>query len=189
MDLESLHRRHVEQLSGKTAAALEKTGYAALLLHSGTPLKRTGADDQYWSLRVTPHFHHWLPLQESGSSLLIVPGRRPRLFRPDEQSIWEAPVPPESDHFWGAFEVSRGAPVLPQGRIAFVGDDLRAAEALGIEALAVNPPALLRELDQLRVRKTPYEIECLAESNRREAAGAPSVRQPLPSGRPAGPAP
>jgi Xaa-Pro dipeptidase len=177
MDLESLHRRHVEQLSGKTAAALEKTGYAALLLHSGTPLKRTGADDQYWSLRVTPHFHHWLPLQESGSSLLIVPGRRPRLFRPDEQSIWEAPAPPESDHFWGAFEVSRGAPVLPQGRIAFVGDDLRAAEALGIEALAVNPPALLRELDQLRVRKTPYEIECLAEANRRAARGHRELRQ------------
>ena len=182
MDLESLHRAHIEQLSRATAAALEKAGFAALLIHSGTPLKRTEADDQFWALRPTPHFHHWLPLQEAGCTLLIVPGQKPRLFRPAERSIWEAPAPPESDHFWNAFDVSAAAPLVPAGRVAFVGDDLRAAAGLGLAGDAVNPPGLIRALDQLRVRKTPYEVECLAEANRRAARGHQELRHLFQNG-------
>ena len=176
MDLESLYRAHIAQLSRGTAAALEKAGFAALLIHSGTPLRRTEADDNFWPLRTTPHFHHWLPLQEAGCTLLVVPGRKPRLFRPAELSIWEAPAPPESDHFWNAFDVSAAAPPVPPGRVAFVGDDRRAAQSLGIAGEAVNPPELVRALDQLRVRKTPYEVECLAEANRRAARGHDELR-------------
>ena len=175
MDLASLHRAHVEKVSQGTAAALEKSGFSALLIHSGTALKRTEADDQYWALRPTPHFQHWLPLAESGCALLFVPGRKPHLFRPEERSFWEAPAPPESDHFWGSFEVSSSKPQVPQARTAFVGDDLAAAAALGISA--VNPPDLVRALDQLRVLKTPYEVECLAEANRRGARGHEELRR------------
>src|SRR2546423_1236730 len=63
MELPYLHRAHVEQLSREVAAALEKSGFDALAVHSGAPLKRTDADDQYWPLRPTPHFQHWLPLE------------------------------------------------------------------------------------------------------------------------------
>ena len=175
MDLAALHQAHVEKLSQRTAAALEKAGFTALLIHSGSPLKRTEADDQYWPLRPTPHFQHWLPLAEAGCSLLVVPGRRAQLFRPLEQSFWEAPAAPESDHFWGSFEVPAGKPSPPPGRVAFVGDDLRAAAELGIEA--VNPPDLVRALDALRVHKTPYEVECLAEANRRAARGHEELRR------------
>lgn len=175
MDLAALHRAHVGRLLQGTSAALEKSGFSGLLIHSGTPLKRTEADDQYWPLRITPHFHHWLPLSEAGCALVIEPGRKPHLYRPAEQSFWEAPAPPESEHFWGSFEVSAGSPVVPRGRVAFVGDDLRAAAALGLEA--VNPRELLVLLDELRVRKTPYEVECLAEANRRAARGHEELRR------------
>ncbi len=177
MDLASLHRAHIAQVSRGTAAALETAGFSALLIHSGTPLKRTLADDNYFPLRTTPHFHHWLPLQEAGCTLLFVPGQKPRLFRPAELNIWEAPAPPESDHFWSAFEVSAGAPLVPAGRVAFVGDDLHAAAALGLKDAALNPPALVAALDQLRVRKTAYEVECLAEANRRASRGHDELRQ------------
>lgn len=175
MDIASLHRAHVEKLSQGTAAALEKWGYSALLIHSGTAVKRTGADDQYWPLRPTPHFQHWLPLAEPGCVLTVAPGRPPRLYRPADRSFWEAPAPPESDHFWGSFEVSTTRADIPAGRVAFVGDDAHAAEALGVTV--VNPPDLLRELDALRVRKTPYEVECLAEANRRAARGHEELRR------------
>src|SRR5207249_1617934 len=105
MDLASLHRAHVEELQRGTAAALEANGFSALVIHSGAPLKRTGADDQYWSLRPTPHFQHWLPLQESGCLLIVHPGKRPQLVRTLPYSFWEAPAAPESDHFWGAFHL------------------------------------------------------------------------------------
>src|SRR5262249_21393552 len=151
-----------QTLSQGTADALDKAGFDALLIHSGTPIKRTQADDQYWPLRVTPHFQHWLPLVEPACALLIVSGRKPQLYRGLEYSFWEAPAPPESGHFWDSFEIAAGKPVLPEGRVAFVGDDLAAAADYGIAG--VNPPRLLAALDQLRVRKTPYEIECLAEA-------------------------
>ena len=173
MDLAQLHRDHVARVLAGTSAALEKNGYAALLIHSGTPLKRTHADDQYWSLRTTPHFQHWLPLNEPGCVLLIEPGKTPRLYRPEEKSFWEALPPPEAEHFWSQFEVSGEMPALPAGRIAFVGDDEAAAPARAQK----NPPELVRELDQLRVKKTPYEIECLAEANRRAAHGHDELRR------------
>src|SRR5437870_2485842 len=129
MDLPYLHREHVGELSRDIATALEKTGFSALAVHSGAPLKRTDADDQYWPLRPTPHFQHWLPLAEAGCLLIAVPGRRPVLVRPPVQSFWEAPPAPESDHFWGSFEVVETVPQLPAGRVAFVGDDAGAAVA------------------------------------------------------------
>ena len=175
MDYFSLHRAHVQQLSRQTAAALERTGFSALIVHSGTPIKRTEADDQFWPLRATPHFQHWLPLAEPGCLLVVVPGRTPVLVRPPAASFWEALAPPETDHFWGSFEVVSETPQLPAGRIAFVGDDTRAAAALGIADL--NPPDLVRALDAQRVRKTAYEVECLAEANRRAARGHEELRR------------
>jgi Xaa-Pro dipeptidase len=174
--LESLHRAHVEELQRGVAGALENAGFSALAIHSGTPLKRTETDDQFWPLRVTPHFQHWLPLAEAGCVLLVQPGKRPRLVRSPQQSFWETPAPPETDHFWSAFEVSEDArPLVPAGA-AFIGDDLRAAEAMNIPEERRNPPALLAALDQLRVRKTEYEIECLAEATRRAAPGHDELR-------------
>src|SRR3954471_7732946 len=174
MDFISLHRRHVEELSGRVARVLDECGITALTVHSGTPQKRTAADDQYWPLRPTPHFQHWLPLAEPGCLLIVEPGKRPVLVRPPSQSFWEAPAPPETDHFWGSFEVVETVPPLP-ARAAFIGDDLAAAAALGIAG--VNPPALVQALDALRVRKTAYEVACLAEANRRAAAGHDELRR------------
>ncbi len=165
----------MEELSQNIAAALEKTGFSALAVHSGAPLKRTDADDQYWPLRPTPHFQHWLPLAEPGCLLIVVPGRKPVLARPAAQSFWEAPAPPEVDHFWSSFELVEALPPLPAGRVAFVGDEERAAAELKIAD--VNPPALVRALDGLRAYKTAYEVECLAEANRRAARGHEELRR------------
>ena len=175
MELGNLHRAHVGQLLRQVAPLLENGGFSALVVHSGTPLKRTDADDQYWPLRPTPHFQHWLPLADPGCLLIVVPGRKPVLVRPHPQSFWEALAPPETDHFWDSFEVMDAAPAFPKGRVAFVGDDAAAAAALKIAD--VNPPALVRALDALRVYKTPYEVECLAEANRRAARGHEELRR------------
>ena len=76
MDLSALHREHIQTLLSRTSEALAKTGFPALVIHSGTALKRTDADDQYWPLRPTPHFQHWLPLAEPGCALVIEPGKK-----------------------------------------------------------------------------------------------------------------
>src|SRR5438270_6973636 len=131
MELPYLHRAHVEQLSREVAAALEKSGFDALAVHSGAPLKRTDADDQYWPLRPTPHFQHWLPLAEPGCLLIVSPGRGPVLVRQRVQSFWEGQPATDVDHFWGSFDVVEAIPPLPD-RAAFVGDDAAAAALLKI---------------------------------------------------------
>jgi Xaa-Pro dipeptidase len=182
--LTELHRAHVATLSERTAEVLRKQGLDAVVLHSGMPLKRTLADDQYWALRPTPHFQHWAPLAEPGCSVIVEPGKKPRLVRLLSTSIWETPAPIESDHFLGSFDIVEirdprqikdHLPASP--RVGFVGDEIEAALAAGIDRSRVNPPALIAALDQIRVRKTPYEIECLAEANRRSARGHDELRR------------
>src|SRR4051812_20487207 len=165
--LADLHRAHVGTLSQRTAEVLRNHGLDALVLHAGTPLKRTLADDQYWPLRPTPHFQHWAPLAEPGSAVIVEAGKKPKLVRLVSTSFWENPAPSESDHFLGSFDVvevrdpHEVKDQVPRGRVAFIADDLEAAAALGISQ--VNPAPLVAALDQLRVRKTPYEVACLAE--------------------------
>src|SRR5438874_13636861 len=117
MDLGNLHRAHVGQLLRQVATLLENGGFSALVVHSGTPIKRTDADDQCWPLRPTPHFQHWLPLADPGCLLIVVRARKPVLVRPRGQGFSEAPAPPATDHFWDSFEVMGAAPAFPKGRV------------------------------------------------------------------------
>jgi Xaa-Pro dipeptidase len=181
--LTDLHRAHIGSLSKRTAEVLRKNGFDALVLHSGMPVKRTLVDDQYWALRPTPHFQHWAPLAEPGCAVVLEPGKKPKLVRLVSTSFWEGPAPLESDHFLGSFDVIEVRDPrqikdhVPSARAAFVGDEVEAALALGLDRAQVNPPALLVALDQLRVHKTPYEVACLAEANRRAAAGHEELRR------------
>lgn len=173
LSLDALYAEHLSHLSRAAGEALAAAGYDAMVLHSGTAKKRSAFDDQYFPLRPEPHFQHWLPLAEPGCALTVAAGRRPVLVWPEAHDFWELPPPPETLAFTEHFEVRRSgatAHVPPGLRVAFVGEDLRAAAALGLEDHA-NPRALIDRLDRLRVHKTGYEVACLAEANRRAALG------------------
>lgn len=183
-ELERTYREHVAWLSREVGALLDRAGWDGLVVHSGRPQPRTVFDDQFWPLRPTPHFQHWLPLARPDAAVLVVPGRRPTLFYDVSTNFWERPSPPETDHFWGEFDVvevegaERVRELLPPGaRLGFVGEDSARAASWGFAAGAQNPPALLGALDELRVTKTPYEVLCLAEANRRAAVGHEAVRR------------
>jgi Xaa-Pro dipeptidase len=92
-------------------------------------------------------------------------------------SYWEVPPEPETLHFERVLDVHRVSEVdaikalVPSGRVAFIGEARAHADKWGIKAERVNPPTLVGPLDRLRALKTPYEVLCLAEANRRAAAG------------------
>lgn len=180
--LARIYEEHVRQLEARYAEALSAAGFDAVLVHSGTPQKKTSFDDQSWPLRPTPELQHWAPLAEPSCSLLVNPGHKTRLSWPETKDFWERPGPPEATHFLNALHVRRTDAVeLPAGkRIAFVGDDAARAEALGLRD--VNPPALMKELERLRTTKSPYEIACIAEANRRAALGHEAVRRAFADG-------
>jgi Xaa-Pro dipeptidase len=173
------YAHHIADLSARTAEALRRAGFDALVIHSGSLKKRSDFDDQYWPLRPVPHFQHWCPLPQPDCAIVFVPGKTPKLAWLKAVDFWEHPARPETDHFVGSFEivdVARFEAIkehVPSGRVAFVGEDASRAAAWGIEE--VNPRALALELDQLRVTKTAYEVLCLAEANRRAAVGHQAV--------------
>jgi Xaa-Pro dipeptidase len=181
--VEALYPEHVRQQERTYAEALREAGFDAVIVHSGTAQKKTSFDDQYWPVRPTPFFHHWVPLFDAGCSVVVAPGAKTRLYWPPVVDFWERPAPPESGAFVGVLDVRRAAtPELPAGKIAWIGDDVARAEALGVPAEARNPARLLAALDRLRTTKTAYEVACLAEANRRAALGHEAVRRAFAEG-------
>jgi Xaa-Pro dipeptidase len=180
MNLKAAYEAHVEQLQRAYARVLERAQLDAVILHAGSLKPRSTFDDQYWPLRATPHFQHWLPLAVPDCALVIRPGHRPLLLWLKEQNFWEKPATPDSDHWQSSFEVieireaHQARAHFPEGRVALIAEDEQRA-ALWKLADVRNPPQLVKELDQLRVNKTGYEVLCLAEANRRAALGHAAV--------------
>jgi Xaa-Pro dipeptidase len=183
-----LYRAHLDDLTKRYAPVLAKAQVDALVIHSGTPLKRTELDDQYWPLRPTPHFQHWLPLAQADCVLVVQPGKRPRLLWFKSTSFWEKAARPETDHWEASFDIQTIASsdevkaLLPNGRLAFIGDNRERAVAFGIPEARTSSPDLIGPLDRLRAHKTAYEIECLAEANRRAGAGHAAARDAFQAG-------
>ena len=175
---------HIEYLQRGVEAALAAHGFDALVLCSGTAAQKNRFDDQYWPLCPTPAFSHWCPLVEADAYVVVRPGKRPRLVRTIVEDFWEAAAPPESEHFWSAFEVvdakqGLAGDALPGGKVAVITRD-QGTSPPG----TVNPPALIAALDLLRTKKTAYEIECLVEASRRAARGHKHLASLFGSGTP-----
>ncbi|MDB4934691.1 MAG: Xaa-Pro dipeptidase PepQ [Labilithrix sp.] len=191
MDTEALSRLyqdHVRSVEKRYATALDETGFDAVIVHSGTPKKRTEFDDQFFPLRPTPEFHLWAPLTEPDCFVVFETGKKTMLVWPECRSFWERPAPPDATHFTTMLDVRRvdEPDVASIGggtkRIAWIGEDAARAAKLGLAGDAVNPPKLVAALDRGRVLKTPYEIACLAEANRIAALGHEAVRKAFEGG-------
>jgi Xaa-Pro dipeptidase len=181
MDWSKLHRAHVSELERRYAKALAANGYDGVVIHSGLPKSRTEFDDQFWALRPTPEFQHWLPLAQADCALLVRTGQRPKLVWTQPPNFWEKPAAPDSDFWLPQFDIvvvedaaDARAHLYPSGKLAFVGEETRRAATWGIGD--ANPPELMKALDQLRVHKTPYELAAIDEANRIAAVGHRAVR-------------
>jgi Xaa-Pro dipeptidase len=187
-DLDRSYLEHVADLQQRSARVLQDQGWDAIAIHSGSLAKRSRYDDQYWPLRVCPHFQYWLPLAEPDCALVVRPGQRAKLLRRADTSFWENPAPPESEAFREAMDVvplrdpADVKQYLGAGRVAFVGEDAAVASAWGIPQEHANPAALVAALDALRTTKTDYEIACIAEANRRARAGHEALRDAFRAG-------
>ncbi|NVB81089.1 MAG: Xaa-Pro dipeptidase [Kofleriaceae bacterium] len=162
---------HVAALQRATESILAAQHYEALVLCSGAPQSRNRFDDQSWPLCPTPAFTHWCPLVEADAYIIVRPGRKPTLVRTVVDDFWETQAPPESEHFWDAFDVVTVGPghagdVLPGGKVAVITRDPGQAPPGD-----VNPAPMLAALDATRTKKSAYEIECLAEATRRAVRG------------------
>ena len=183
-----LYLNHIRAVEARYAAAITGAGFDVVVIHSGSPKKRSEWDDQFFPLRPTPEFHLWAPLTEPDCYVIFEAGKKTRLLWPESKSVWERPAAPDATYFLDMLDVHRmGDPDLKTlssaGRkVAFYGEDVARAATLGFAADAVNPPSLVAALDAGRVLKTPYEVACLAEANRIAARGHDAVRKAFEGG-------
>lgn len=176
------YAEHLTLLQRGYERVLEQHGYACAVVLSGQPLRKSSADDQFWSLRTTPHFAHWLPLQSPGSALVVRPGQIPKLLWWQCADFWEGPAEPASSLWCEHLTVETYADAdhllrqLPRHAALWVGDDRELALLQDLEDDAERRQRAVQDLDELRVHKTPYEIDCLARANAVAAAGHERVK-------------
>jgi Xaa-Pro dipeptidase len=186
---------HVAEAQRRWEDALTAENLPAVLVHSGTPMY-SFQDDYEYSFRPNPNFLAWLPLiHHSDSTLLIVPGERPRLVYYQPVDYWY--LPPSNPESWWAehfeIEVVRDPgdwsgclaghlKALPFGpdEIAAVGD-APSLEAM-FESEQVNPAGLVGRLHLARTRKTDYEVACIDRAARLAARAHLAAEQAFREG-------
>ncbi len=176
--IEELFGEHHQEVQRRWGAALEKTGFDAVLVHSGTPLV-SFLDDFEYPFRPNPLFLYWLPLtHHPDSAVLFRPGEKPLLcfFQPDD--YWYLP-PADPESWWADhFDVrvvsdattwkTEFAQKMPTNTAA-IGD----APSLNavFDRERINPENLITAIHLQRTRKTPYEVACMAEASRLAGLG------------------
>lgn len=174
---------HLKGLQTRYELALADHGFDSLLIASGAAPYRYG-DDQAWHFQGYGPFLHWTGL--SGREhcwLWIRPEHKPVLWVYRPVDFWHASQPLPEEPWQQCVEVrysqSPEAPLLDApGSLAVIGDPALLDGVAG----AHNPEGLLAALDETRVRKTAYEIECLARANTLALAGHRAARDAFVDG-------
>jgi Xaa-Pro dipeptidase len=183
-----LYRPHIKALCSRYDAALESTGFDAVLIGAGVPVV-IHRDDQDYPYRPEPLFMQWASLAaHPGSALLYRPGRKPLLLVLEPDDFWHQPAP-----------VPRGPwEKLLEIRVLHRPEDLRRhlpARSSGLALLGpplqwrglrlpgkLNPKALLTHLDYERACKTPWEVACIEAATVLGLAGHRAVRTAFAAG-------
>ncbi len=188
MTLHALYAAHIQHLDTAYQIALEGTGFDAVLVHSGRLERKSAFDDQDWPFRAVPAFEHWADIEWPDSAIVVRRGAPPLLVAHANQSFWEKPKTPDWDLLKAGLQVEQITKFealkahSSSGKVAFIGHNQAAAQSLDISSEHFNPPALIEALDEIRTKKTPYEVQCLFEASERAAHGHRCVTQGFMAG-------
>ncbi len=177
LDLDFTYARHLEVVVDRHARALEATGFASLLVHSGTP-PLIFEDDQNYPFRVNAPFKTWAPLLDVPDCFIhFEPGQRPKLLLHCPPDYWYKPASVPHSYWTRHFDIipiadrATARAQIPDNLTltAYIGGPLLELTQWGVGA--INPHPLMARLDYERAIKTPYEIECMRRASRLGAAG------------------
>lgn len=182
-NLASLYSTHIAELQRRTKTALTRENLDGIVVHSGQEIK-VFLDDYGYPFKVNPHFKHWLPLIDIPNSWLILNGEdKPTLIYYQPVDFWHKVVE-LSDSYWNEFfdikvltkatDVDKLLPYDKKG-YAYLGAHIEVAKALGFDH--INPEPLLSYLHYHRAYKTPYEQECMRQSNVIAVKGHKAAKQ------------
>lgn len=190
----SLFQDHITRVSAYTAQALahareHQSEFAGIVFHAGS-VASYHADDHDIHFHTVPHFARFAPVAGPDHLVVFRPDESVRLIHVVPQDFWyESPEPldhPYADVLEVTVVDSFEAAIRAAGNLwqfAYVGNDPKAADALGLPASAVEPKALMSALDWFRGYKTPYEAECVRLAMKRTAPGYHVVKALTQEGR------
>src|SRR5258705_7448844 len=186
--LEGTFGAHLEAVCERSARALTASGYAGLVVHSGS-LLGVFEDDRTYPFEANAPFKVWVPLQDAADCFIwFEPGSAPRLIIHRSGDYWHKSADVPQAYWTRHFEVRTAADragaraQLPAdlSRAAYIGDALPELTRWGIGA--INPRHLMRRLDYARAVKTPCELACLREASRLGARGHLAVARAFTAG-------
>lgn len=186
--MQESYQAHVAERQSKAEAALEKSGFDAMVLHAGSPFRYFG-DDQDAPFRSNPHFAHWVPMEGPYHLLFVQRGEKPRLFRIAPEDYWYEQLS-LGDPFWASsFDIQQVGSeeeawkALPKAKgLAYIGDAAERAVAHGIKQKATNHEELTARLDWDRSYKSAYEIQTLEEACKLAGKGHIAARDAFAQG-------
>jgi Xaa-Pro dipeptidase len=166
------YTEHLASLQARFSSALEASGHAAALVHSGLLLPAF-RDDQSYPFRPQAWFSIWAPMPPAPDCFIYVkPGSRPKLLICSPEDFWYEQATSPTGEWTRHFEILllpslagiRAA--LPQdlSKVALIGEASAEIARWGLAAL--NPEKLLLALDFTRAVKTRYELSQMRQANR-----------------------
>lgn len=166
----ALYAQHIRHRRDRLDHLLNESGFDVLFIHSGR-VEYPRFDDRALPFRVHGHFNAWVPLPYAPDCLLeLQAGQTPILWYLQADDFWHLPpAPPESwwSSEWDVRVIQDRSPWEQRFReveaIAAIGKETH-LHGLG-ERVALNPPELLRVLDEDRTKKTPYERACIYQAS------------------------
>ncbi|MEI6458829.1 MAG: Xaa-Pro dipeptidase [Pseudomonadota bacterium] len=168
----ALFAEHIARLGHTFSAALEATGFDALVIGAGHQHYRF-LDDQTDPFAVNPHFRLWAPIDNApGSCLLIRPNQRPALWFHQPEDYWHKPPEMPTEPWLDQFELtvlrhpSEAKRLVPTGA-AYIGEAFPGIGDWGFGTL--NPQDLMDRLHWARAVKSDYELACMRLAARRGA--------------------
>ena len=187
-NLTTLYPAHITELQHRSKTVLSRENLNGMVIHSGQEIK-IFLDDLGYPFKVNPHFKHWLPLVDVPNSWLIINGEdKPTLIYYQPVDFWHKVVE-LNDSYWNEFfniqiltnasDVDKLLPYDKKG-FAYIGSHIEVARALGFET--INPEPLLNFLHYHRAYKTPYEHECMRQSNAIAVKGHKATKEAFLNG-------
>lgn len=191
----ALYRAHLAILDrdlGDALARAAKAGVAldGVVFHAGGE-RVYHRDDELIAFRAAAHYRRWVPPLGGPQHVVVSrPGDRPKVVVVQPRDFWYDVTPPPPSYWQDAVEVVTvasfddvPAAIGSTAKLAYVGPDPEAAEALGIPLDLVEPDALMAPLDWHRAKKTELEVAHLRRAAALAAAGHAAAHEAFDEGR------
>ncbi|WP_062374642.1 Xaa-Pro dipeptidase [Halomonas sp. KX33721] len=168
-------REHIASLQRAYQQCLANHQLDSLAIYSGHA-RYHFADDHTTTFQAYGHFIHWVGMADVQHSWLVIQSnQRPQLYLYAPADFWHLPTQLPEEPWVAEFDVhlcsDKITPPL-SGRATVIGDVTELESTAQLANVAtLQPEALVRELDELRMTKSAYEIACLREANRLAVAG------------------